>query len=161
MLDFFGCHSCREWRRPRSRRLLGHGIVLTAAFVAFSCARGADDALNVHTVTYKEVDGVKIEVDVYRPDDEVVRPVVVSIHGGALMMGNRKGIHNKLRDFCQQEGLAIVSIDYAWHPRSKCLRSSRTCRTLSDGSTEREPGNSTSIRKKWPSLAGRPADTSR
>jgi acetyl esterase/lipase len=44
---------------------------------------------------------------------------VVSIHGGALMMGSRKGVHNKLRDFCQSQGWALVSIDYRLAPEVK------------------------------------------
>ena len=99
--------------------LLGFGLALLAACIAPSFAWAAAPALTVTTVTYKEVGEVKIEADVYRADDEVVRPVVVSIHGGALMMGSRKGIHDKLRDFCQTEGWAIVSIDYRLAPEVK------------------------------------------
>src|SRR6516165_4407892 len=41
------------------------------------------------TVAYREIDGHKILADVYRPQDTTIRPVIVWIHGGALMTGNR------------------------------------------------------------------------
>jgi len=42
------------------------------------------------TVAYREIDGHKIILaDVYRPQDTTIRPVIVWIHGGALITGNR------------------------------------------------------------------------
>jgi acetyl esterase/lipase len=41
--------------------------------------------VNVQTYTYKQVRDLEIKVNVYRQDDEKVRPVVVWIHGGALI----------------------------------------------------------------------------
>ena len=41
------------------------------------------------TAAYREIDGHKILADVYRPQDAKVRPVIVWIHGGALITGNR------------------------------------------------------------------------
>jgi acetyl esterase/lipase len=41
------------------------------------------------TVAYREIDGHKILADVYRPQDTTIRPVIVWIHGGALITGNR------------------------------------------------------------------------
>lgn len=52
----------------------------------------ADSAL---TFTYKEVDGIRILLDVYLPPDDVVQhakhcPAVVYFHGGGLTVGNRR-----------------------------------------------------------------------
>ena len=41
------------------------------------------------TAAYREIDGHKILADVYRPQDAKIRPVIVWIHGGALITGNR------------------------------------------------------------------------
>jgi acetyl esterase/lipase len=43
------------------------------------CALGQN--LTKKTYTYKTVDGLDIQADVYRPDDAKARPVVVWIHG--------------------------------------------------------------------------------
>jgi len=71
------------------------------------------------TYTYKTVDEVKIQADVYRADDEKVRPVLVWIHGGALIMGGRNSVPRQLRDLCQAEGYALVSFDYRLAPEVK------------------------------------------
>jgi len=71
------------------------------------------------THTFKTVDGVKIEADVHRPGDTTVRPVVVWIHGGALITGNKAGVPKNLLDLCRSEGYALVSIDYRLAPEVK------------------------------------------
>lgn len=47
--------------------------------------------VQMQTYTYKRVGDLEIKANVYREDDEKVRPVVVWIHGGALIMGGREG----------------------------------------------------------------------
>jgi acetyl esterase/lipase len=76
-------------------------------------------ALPTKTYVFKEVDGVKVELDVHRPETADVQPVVVWIHGGALLMGNRKGVPKNLLDLCRAEGYALVSIDYHLAPQVK------------------------------------------
>src|SRR5262249_6949822 len=63
--------------------------------------------------------GTKIHADVYRPDDTKVRPVVVWIHGGALIMGSRTGVPRQILDLCRKEGYALVSLDYRLAPEVK------------------------------------------
>lgn len=69
--------------------------------------------------SYKTVGDLKIQADVYRPADDRVRPVVVWIHGGALILGNRAGVPKNLLDLCATEGYALVSIDYRLAPEAK------------------------------------------
>jgi acetyl esterase/lipase len=76
-------------------------------------------ALPKKTYVFKEVDGVKVELDVHRPDTTDVLPIVAWIHGGALIMGNRQGVPRNLLDLCRTEGFALVSIDYRLAPQSK------------------------------------------
>ena len=76
-------------------------------------------ALPKKTYAFKEADGVKVELDVHRPDTADVLPVVVWIHGGALLMGNRTGVPRNLLDLCRNEGFALVSIDYRLAPQVK------------------------------------------
>jgi acetyl esterase/lipase len=71
------------------------------------------------TYDYKTVGETKIQADVYRPDDAKVRPVVVWIHGGALIVGSRVGVPKQLEDLCRQEGYALVSLDYRLAPEVK------------------------------------------
>jgi acetyl esterase/lipase len=71
------------------------------------------------TDTYKTVDGLPIQVDLHRPDDDRVHPVVVWIHGGALIMGSRSGIMPAQLDAYVTAGYAVAAIDYRLAPETK------------------------------------------
>src|SRR5262249_32858510 len=55
-----------------------------------------------------------LQADVYRPPDDLVRPVIVFIHGGALMMGGRQmnAKPGSLFVTLLDAGYVVVSIDY-------------------------------------------------
>jgi len=75
--------------------------------------------VRVQTYTYKRVGDLEIKADVYREDDEKIRPVIVWIHGGALIMGGREGINRRVKKMFLDAGYAIVSIDYRLAPETK------------------------------------------
>lgn len=80
----------------------------------------AQAGLQKNTVAYRKVDGHQILADVYRRGDKTARPVIVYIHGGALIMGNREWIRNwRLLSFADQNGFAVVAIDYRLAPETK------------------------------------------
>src|SRR5262245_31905307 len=71
------------------RQLLMAIAVLT--FVAMAGAGVRDNYTEPTTYTYKTVGGLPIKADVYRLAGDEVRPIIVWIHGGALIMGQRGG----------------------------------------------------------------------
>jgi acetyl esterase/lipase len=71
------------------------------------------------TYIYKRVGGLEIKADVYRAGDERPRPVIVWIHGGALMMGHRGWIDERVKSGLLDAGYALVSIDYRLAPETK------------------------------------------
>ena len=71
------------------------------------------------THIYKTVGEVKIAADVFRPDDGEIRPVVVWIHGGALIQGSRESLPGNILAMCKSEGFALISIDYRLAPEVK------------------------------------------
>ena len=75
--------------------------------------------LVMKTYTYKQVGDLKIEADVYRADDAQARPVLVWLHGGALMMGSKKGVQPDLMELCRSEGYCLVSANYRLAPQVK------------------------------------------
>jgi acetyl esterase/lipase len=75
--------------------------------------------VSVKTYTYKKVGDLEIKADVHRADDATTRPVLVWIHGGALIMGNRLGIDGRLKQKALDAGFAIVSIDYRLAPETR------------------------------------------
>jgi acetyl esterase/lipase len=71
------------------------------------------------TYTYKTVGNCEIQADVYAADVGLMRPVVVWIHGGALIMGHRGNIAAEHRDAYLDAGYTVVSIDYRLAPETK------------------------------------------
>lgn len=71
------------------------------------------------TYVYKTVADLDIKADVYRYEDEKVRPAVVWIHGGALINGHRAGISSQVRQFALDNGYTLVSIDYRLAPETR------------------------------------------
>jgi acetyl esterase/lipase len=71
------------------------------------------------THTYKRVGEMAIKADSYRFDDRPVQPVVVWIHGGALINGHRESVPGWLTDACRASGHALVSIDYRLAPETQ------------------------------------------
>ncbi|MHC4397060.1 MAG: alpha/beta hydrolase [Planctomycetota bacterium] len=71
------------------------------------------------TYTYKTIADVHIKADVYRHDDTKLRPIVVWLHGGALVMGSRRHVEQNIRQLCQNEGFILVSLDYRLAPEVK------------------------------------------
>ncbi len=69
--------------------------------------------------TYKTVGPLQIKADVYRPDDNMRRPVLLWIHGGALIMGDRGGVDRRLKEPLLDAGYCIVSIDYRLAPETR------------------------------------------
>jgi acetyl esterase/lipase len=94
------------------------GVAVGATLLA-NLAWGADPPLPKQTYTFKTVGDLKVQADVYRADDAKTRPVVVWIHGGALISGNRKSVPRNLLDLCRDEGYALVSLDYRLAPEVK------------------------------------------
>ena len=71
------------------------------------------------TFVYKAVGETRIEADVYWTEGAAARPVVMWIHGGALIFGSRVGVPPQLRAFCESNGFVLVSIDYRLAPEVK------------------------------------------
>jgi acetyl esterase/lipase len=68
--------------------------------------------------TYKTAANCEIKADVYQCSGRA-RPVVISIHGGALIMGNRGQVDRTLLSKLLESGYTVVSIDYRLAPETK------------------------------------------
>src|SRR2546422_8011705 len=79
----------------------------------------AADQPEKQTVVYKKAGTLEIKADVYHYADTKVRPAVVSLHGGALIMGHRENLSNALKDFASTNGYVLVSFDYRLAPETK------------------------------------------
>src|SRR5262245_1373731 len=97
-------------------------VLISSAVLSLAWAQPALKAEAPKTYTYKVLDkNRELKVDVYRPDDDAVRPVVRFIHGGALIMGDR-GLSTRsgtLLDALVKGGYVVVSMDYRLAPEVK------------------------------------------
>jgi acetyl esterase/lipase len=91
------------------------GLAMTG--MALRPARGVE--IRRETFTYKTVGDCAIKANVVRPATRDPLPVAVWIHGGALIMGDRRGIDRTLRDELINAGYVLVSIDYRLAPETK------------------------------------------
>lgn len=80
--------------------------------------------------TFKTVDQIKVQADVYRHQDNATRPVIIWLHGGALIMGSRQGVPKQLLDLAKQRGFVLVSLGYRLAPEAQL---GEIIQDLSDG----------------------------
>jgi acetyl esterase/lipase len=81
--------------------------------------RADEMKLTMNTHVYKTVDGIDIHADVYRTDSAAKKPVLVWIHGGALINGSRNNAPKRMQALCENEDFVLVSIDYRLAPDVK------------------------------------------
>src|SRR5688572_16325131 len=94
---------------------------LAVVFVIPSLA-GAEASKMTHT--FKKVGDLEIKADVYHPEQAKGNgklPVVVWIHGGALIHGHRESVPKWLLDGSLKEGWIVVSIDYRLAPETRLV----------------------------------------
>jgi acetyl esterase/lipase len=90
-----------------------------AALVIPALARAQDNKM---THTFKKADELEIKADVHQPEqakDGGKLPVVVWIHGGALINGHRESVPKWLLDASLKNGWIVVSIDYRLAPETQ------------------------------------------
>jgi acetyl esterase/lipase len=101
---------------------LRSGLLKVALFVAaVQISRGAETEppkIVQESVVYKRLGDLEIKADVHHFKDEKLRPVVVWLHGGALMMGGREG-RFPWREMILTNGYVLVSPDYRLAPQAK------------------------------------------
>jgi acetyl esterase/lipase len=95
-------------------------LAAVAAWVVLpTLAVGQDEQPLKKTYTYKTVGACAIKADFYAGVPGPAHPVVVWIHGGALIMGERGQIDKTLLKKLLQSGYHVVSIDYRLAPETK------------------------------------------
>ena len=70
------------------------------------------------THTYRTLPDCELQADMYE-SSAGSRPVVVWIHGGALIMGRRRDIEPRQLDMYLDAGFTVVAIDYRLAPETK------------------------------------------
>lgn len=116
-----------SWQRATAQRTFRRGAILGGVLVAGALLgdrlvgdRSADGAEpRGETFTYKQVGELEIKADVLAAPSDRPRPVVVWIHGGALINGHRASVPPWIKESFLPRGYAVVSIDYRLAPETK------------------------------------------
>ena len=88
----------------------------------FSQPGSKNDSADIEqrTFVYKTVGRLPIELDFFQTKgNKELKPVVIWIHGGALMAGSRGGLNENQKRFYIDAGYSIASIDYRLAPETK------------------------------------------
>lgn len=94
------------------------GVRLVAC-AATSLALAVSAGESVQTVTFRRLGPLALQADVFRPPSRGPHPVLLWIHGGALVFGDRGMLPQEQRERYVRAGLAVVSIDYRLAPETK------------------------------------------
>jgi acetyl esterase/lipase len=117
-----------SWYTPNSdltegKRLNLLRILMPAAFLGILLVTGIQHAESQEVVKstyiYKTTSDLSIRADVYRKPDNKIHPVIFWIHGGALIMGNRRGLNPVQAEKYLNAGYTIISVDYRLAPQVK------------------------------------------
>lgn len=103
--------------QPPCRSFVGRCMTLIAAMSTVVCAAHA--AAATRTFVYKRVGDLEIKADVDFASESKSRPVVVWLHGGALINGHRESVPKWLRDACEANEQIMVSFDYRLAPETQ------------------------------------------
>jgi len=102
-----------------------HGNLLLLALCLGSIATTGtgwtemEDPLTKETFVFKKANGLEIKADAYGIDKTQTKPVIVNIHGGALIVGHRGWTGGGILPGLVEAGYVVVCIDYRLAPETK------------------------------------------
>jgi acetyl esterase/lipase len=95
------------------------GVTAIVIMLSAMVPAGLGQEVGPKTYTFKTVGDLPLQADIYRSPGDEVRPVIVWIHGGALISGTRNWPNPEQRKRYLDAGYVIVSIDYRLAPETK------------------------------------------
>lgn len=84
----------------------------------------------------REVAGEKIRADLYRPDDAMVYPLVIMIHGGAWSIGDKWDLQIHAKELAKA-GFVAVAINYRLAPKHPFPAQLEDCQFAFDWATKK------------------------
>jgi acetyl esterase/lipase len=93
--------------------------IILAKSVTSQQVQKSDAKIEKTTYTYKHVNGLDIQLDLFRvKDNKTIKPVIVWLHSGALIFGSRNDIQQDQVELYLNSGFSVVSIDYRLAPET-------------------------------------------
>ena len=95
-------------------------ILLGVAISSALCQSSPHDSSTFHkTYIYKRIENIDLHSDVYKLQGNDRRPVILWLHGGALIFGDRGMLPADERDQFIRAGYIVVATDYRLGPETK------------------------------------------
>jgi acetyl esterase/lipase len=96
---------------------------IAAAFIFSTCfcqvSKSKAD-YETKTIVYKVIGQDSIRADFFRTTtDNKLHPVIVYLHGGALIFGSKNDLSNEQREFYLNAGYSVFAVDYRLAPETK------------------------------------------
>jgi len=107
-----------RFRRVGATLAVLHWVALASSSILMAQVAG-EPAPAPRSLTYRTVDGLSLEADVYRPAGGGTTPALLYLHGGALIMGMRHSIRRWQLSRYLERGYTVVVIDYRLAPETK------------------------------------------
>lgn len=96
------------------------GVLFYLAFIVSISSFSQNFSITKEIFTYKTVDGHEIEATIFLPASKGPHAVVVYLHGGGFIFGNRdQGLNSIIKEKLLEKGFAVVSADYRLAPETK------------------------------------------
>ena len=102
------------------------GLILLFSLQSFSQNNSSfqssiwNDTSTKKIFVYKTVKGHEIKANIFLPNTNEMRPVIVFFHGGGFIFGNRdQGLNNSIKEKLLANNYAVVSADYRLAPETK------------------------------------------
>ena len=103
----------------RARFFSAAVAALASASAAATATASFQEVVTTRAVTYRKDGPLAVQADVFVPPGSGPFPVVLWIHGGALIFGDRGMLPADERERYLRAGLAVVAIDYRLAPETK------------------------------------------
>jgi acetyl esterase/lipase len=135
--------------RMRIRREMFAALILALLFVNTSTASepGLDTPFrSVRDVVYRQVSGVELKADIFRPDHDRPCPSVLMIHGGAWSSGDKWNVHDHARELAQA-GYVAVAINYRLAPFHQIQAQVADCRAALKWLQENAPAYNADVER--------------
>jgi acetyl esterase/lipase len=96
-------------------------ILLVFGFTyTYSQNNGTKIEYEKKTFSYKIIGQDSVSSDLYRiSNDKLVRPIIIWIHGGALIWGSKNSLPKEQLEYYLNAGYSVLSIDYRLAPETK------------------------------------------
>ena len=109
-------------------------VAITIAFISEIGVSAAPLSAGPHTdIEYGRVDGERLLLDAFVPEGDEIHPVVILVHGGGWVGGNKQDMRFLCEPLVPRPGLRVFPWVIVWHRNIAGRHVWRMCKRRLDG----------------------------